>query len=61
MRLKEYLQIASITQKKLADLIGVKPSTLNNWLQGLRAPSQYHQELIRKATKGKVDCQEFLE
>jgi transcriptional regulator with XRE-family HTH domain len=37
--LREYARQNGITQRKLAQMLGIKPQQLNDWLQGRREPT----------------------
>lgn len=37
--LTDVLRIKKVSQKQLADLLGVKPNTVNQWVKGKREPT----------------------
>jgi transcriptional regulator with XRE-family HTH domain len=57
-RLKRIRQERGMTQRELADFVGVGFSTLTNWEQGSREPSLLMLKALCKALE--VDCNVFL-
>ena len=54
----EILRLKGISQKQFAELLGVRPSTVNQWAKGKREPS--FKDLIRISTLLNVDFNELM-
>lgn len=54
MTLKEYLQQQGISQHQFAELVGVTPQAVNQWVQGRRFPRPTVILKIRMITGGRV-------
>lgn len=56
----QYLQLYGLKRKDFADALGIRPSTLSNYLSGIRKPPL---EIVRKAekiTKGKISIDDWI-
>lgn len=58
MNIRDYLDATGITQTKLADMIGVKPALVNQWLTGYRPVSAEKAVLLEKATHGAIRAED---
>ncbi|MBQ8428728.1 MAG: helix-turn-helix transcriptional regulator [Clostridia bacterium] len=54
----ELLRVKGISQKQLAELLGVRPSTVNQWAKGKREPSFC--DLVKITTLLNVDFNELM-
>lgn len=61
MKLVSYLARERITQTDLARELGVPPSTVHGWVSGRRRPSYQMAEALRRATRGEVRMEDFVE
>lgn len=48
-RLAEYIAKSGLTQKQLADMIGVTPTRLNYWVKDKREPDVFYIKALAKA------------
>lgn len=60
MLLKDYLEEKNLTLKDFADMIGVTPLTVFNWVHQRTIPMKIHLRLVLDATKGKVTNKDFV-
>lgn len=60
MDLKTYLELKRILLKDFAEIIGVSPATISNYLNWHRKPTLEIGRRIEKATKGKVTIDDLL-
>lgn len=56
----QYLEIYGIKKKDLAEAVGIRPTTLSNYLSGKRKPSLEIIQKFQKITKGKVTLDDWL-
>lgn len=61
MDLKTYLESRNFTHKEFAAMIGVRPSTISNYICYRRKPTLEIGRLIEKTTKGKVTIDDLLD
>lgn len=54
MQLKEYLETSGILPKEFARETDIGLQNLYYWMRGRFKPNKFYQNLIKKATKGKV-------
>jgi transcriptional regulator with XRE-family HTH domain len=61
MRLDRYLKRRKITPEAFAGSIGVHPTTIYRFLQGLSFPKSSNLKRIAAATEGKVQANDFMD
>jgi transcriptional regulator with XRE-family HTH domain len=60
MRLDRYLKRQKISPEVFAEMIGVHPTTIYRFIQGLSFPKSANLRRIAEATKGKVSANDFM-
>jgi len=60
MDLKEYLDSRNFEYKEFAELIGISPGALSNYMYGRREPRPAIRKKILAATNGKVTLKDLL-
>ena len=60
MDLKTYLELKNISQKEFAEMIGVRASTISNYICKRRFPTLKIGAKIEKATRGNVSITDLL-
>lgn len=55
LEIKKYRDKQGVTQKELADRVGVSPAAINFFEQGLKTPSLTNAYLIARALNCKID------
>jgi transcriptional regulator with XRE-family HTH domain len=60
MKLKKWLQLNNITQKEFAMKIRTSTVDVNRWINSATKPSLPKLYLIKEATGGEVDLEDFV-
>jgi transcriptional regulator with XRE-family HTH domain len=56
----QYLEIYELKQKDLAEALGIRPSTLSNYLSGARKPPLQIVQKVERITKGKITIDDWI-
>lgn len=59
MRLKDYLEMKSLSVRGFAKLSGIPQPTMNRYAQGKRFPSPANMHQIMEASEGKVTYEDW--
>ena len=61
MKLEEYLKVKKMSQKKIADMVGVTPAHITHILKKRKSPSLLLAKQIEEVTEGSVTVYDLIE